>query len=415
MSISGKEDEIMLLHRKRLMIPLFFCLAFGSAQSLLAAEYVFPQVADGQSPGLAYVTSFLLNNVTDVQNKLTLSFYKGAAAGPANGSPWEIELLSHDRGTISGRRATHTIVLGPGETLNVFTAATNPITVGWARIQSSAPLNVSEVFSAVRPDLSPMRVVWEAGVLSHPATARFSFEANYSADETVIGTLVDTGYAIANPNPESATITAVLYSRLGTELSRRTIPIPSNGQIAEFMSERFSGVPLPEQFHGLLRISSDDNVAVCALRMSSGSKGDVFSTVAVNPDLTLGYHPMNDREPSTGPGSAEAISVPTEVTGSKNASDSSSDGDWYAVDMRSGETLYALLIADIMGSTYDGDIVITDAARNEIKRADSWAIGLNDAALDFRAFTAGTYYINLRSRTGSNTSGASYRLYVTIR
>ena len=308
----------MLLHRKRLMITLFFCLAFGAAQSLPAAEYVFPQVADGRSPGLAYVTGFLLNNVTDVQNTLKLSFYNGAAAGPANGSPWEIELLSHDRGTISGRRATHTIVLGPGETLNVFTAATNPINVGWARIQSIAPLDVSEVFSAVRPDLSPMRVAWEAGVLSHPATARFSFEANYSAGETVSGTLVDTGYAIANPNPESATITAVLYSRLGTEVSRRTIPIPSNGQIAEFMSERFGGVQLPEQFHGLLRISSDDNIAVCSLRMSSGSEGDVFSTVAVHPDLTLGYHPVNDREPSTGPGSAQAISVPAEITGSKN-------------------------------------------------------------------------------------------------
>jgi hypothetical protein len=405
----------MPLHRKHLMVPFVFCLAFGAARSLPAAEYVFPHVADGQSPGLGYVTSFLLNNVTDVENRITLSFYKGAATGPANGTPWEIELLSHDRGTISGRRAIHTIVLSPGETLNVFTAATNPITVGWARIQSGVPLNVSEIFSAIRPDLSPMRVLWEAGVLSQPATARFSFEANYSKDETVSGTRVDTGYAIANPNPEFAAITAVLYSRLGTEVSRRTILIPSNGQIAEFVSERFIGVQLPEQFHGLLRISSDINVAVCALRMSSGSREDVFSTVAVNPDLTLGYHPVNDREPSTGPGSAEAISVPTEITGSKNASDSSSDGDWYAVDMQSGQTLYALLIADIMGSTYDGDIVITDAARNEIKRADNWAIGLNDAALDFRAFVAGTYYINLRSRTGSNTSGASYRLYVTIR
>ena len=130
-------------------------------------------------------------------------------------------------------------------------------------------------------------------------------------DETVSGTRVDTGYAIANPNPESATITAVLYSRLGTEVSRRTVLIPSNGQIAEFVSERFMGVQLPEQFHGILRISSDINVTVCALRMSSGSREDVFSTVAVNPDLTLGYHPVNDRKPSTGPGSAEAISVPT--------------------------------------------------------------------------------------------------------
>ena len=405
----------MLFRGNRLMVALLFCLAVGAAQSLPAAEYVFPQVADGQSSGLAYVTSFLLNNVTDVQNTLTLSFYKGAASGAANGAPWEIELLSHDRSTISGRRATHTIVLYPGETLNVFTAATDPITTGWARIQSTAPLDVSEVFSAVQPDRVPERIGWEAGVLSHPTAARFSFEANYSADETVSGTLVNTGYAIANPNPESASITVVLFSRLGTELGRRTIPIPSNGQTAEFMSERFSGVPLPEQFHGLLRISSDKNVAVCALRMSSGSAGDVFSTVAVNPDLTLGYHPVNDREPSTGPSSAQTIEVPAEITGSKNASDGSSDGDWYAVEMRVGQTLYAVLIADIMGSAYDGDIVITDSARNELKRVDNWASGLNDAVLDFRTFTAGTYYINLRSRTGINTSGAGYRLYVTVR
>jgi hypothetical protein len=405
----------MLLYRNRLMLILFFCLAIGAAHDLPAAEYVFPQVADGQSPGLAYVTSFLLNNVTGVQNTLTLSFYKGASAGTANGSPWDIELLSHDRGAISGRRAVHTIVLDPGETLNVFTAATGAITAGWARIQSTAPLDVSEVFSAVRPDLRPKRVVWEAGVLSSPSTARFSFEANYSEGETVSGTLVNTGYAIANPNTEYATVTAVLYARLGTELSRQTISIPANGQIAEFISERFSGVQLPERFHGLLRISSDLNVAVCALRMSSGSAGDVFSTVAANPDLTLGYHPAIDREPSTGPGSAQAISVPAEITGSKNVPDGSSDGDWYSVDLRAGQTLYAVLIADIMGSAYDGDIVITDAARNELKRVDNWAGGLNDAAIDFRTFTAGTYYINLRSRTGTNTGSAGYRLYVTVR
>jgi hypothetical protein len=137
--------------------------------------------------------------------------------------------------------------------------------------------------------------------------------------------------------------------------------------------------------------------------------------VAVNPDFALGYHTYNDREPSTSQSNALQILLPAEITGSKNVPDINADGDWYAVNLQAGQTLFVTLVADIMGSPYDGDIRILDAAGNQLKREDNWASGINDATLDYRVLSTGTYYINLISRTGSNTSRTSYKLYVIAR
>lgn len=375
-----------------------------------AAEYIFPQVADGGSSSLAYVTSFLLNNVNDAKSTITISFYRGG------GTPWLIELRSHDRPDISGRNSTFTFTLEARETANIFTAAGDPIAVGWARIQSSSPLNVSEVFSSVRPDLNPQRVNWEAGVLSGPVAAKFSFEVNYSSDDTLSGTAVNTGYAIVNPNGDPAAVTATLYTRTGTQLEHKTISLPANGQISEFVNQRFNVSQLSGRFHGLVRLQSDVNIALCALRNSLGGGADVYSTLAVNPDFTLGFHPVNEREPSFDRTSALPITLPAEIVGAKNVPEANADGDWYAVSLLANQTLYVVLIADIMGSSYDGDVMIRDSGGNQLKRVDNWASGINDVALDYRVTTGGTYYVQVMSRSGAGQpAGASYRMFVMAR
>jgi hypothetical protein len=390
---------------------LYFAVSlqiFASAAG--AAEYIFPQVADGKSSSLAYVTTFLLNNVNDVKNTITLSLYQGG------GTPWLLELRSHDRPEISGRNSTFSFTLEARETVNIFTAASDPIAAGWARVQSSSPLNVSEVFSSARPDLNPQRVNWEAGVLSSPVAAKFSFEANYSSDDTLPGTGVNTGYAIVNPNSDPATVLATLYSRTGTQLEQKTIPLPANGQIAEFVNQRFNVSQLPGRFHGLVRLQSDLNIALCALRNALGAGADVYSTVAVNPDFTLGFHPVNEREPSFDRTSALQITLPAEIVGAKNVMEANADGDWFAVSLPANQTLYVVLVADILGSSYDGDVTIRDSAGNQLKRVDNWASGINDAALDYRVTTAGTYYVQVMSRSGpGQAAGASYRMFVMAR
>lgn len=260
-------------------VAILLLFAFLSAETTFGAEYIFPQVADGKSSNLAYVTTFLLNNVLDVRNTVTISFFQSNA----HGSPWALGLRSNDRSDISGRNSSYSFALDPHETVNVFTTATDPIGAGWARIQSSAPLEVSEIFSAFRPDLTPQIIMWEAGVLANATSTQFSFEGNFSQDETVAGTLANTGYAIANPNDIGAAVTARLFSRTGTLLSQKTINLDAHDQIAEFLNQRFSDVSFSQRFHGTIRLTSDYNVGVCALRASSGPNGDVYSACRGQP------------------------------------------------------------------------------------------------------------------------------------
>lgn len=399
-------------------ILVSMCFLFLAAGNALGAEYLFSQVADGSSGNLAYITTFLINNVSNTSNTVTVSFFQGGLDNPANGQPWILDLRCNDRVDIGSRNSTFTFRLAELETVNIFTTGTGPIGTGWVKIQTTVPLNVSEIFSALQPDVTPQKINWEAGVLANPAAPRFSLEANLTPNETVAGTHVNTGYAIVNGNNGAATITATLYQSTGAQLGQpKTITLPPNGQLAEFIDQRFNDVvqQWPQPFHGMLRLSSDLNISICALRWSAGAGSDVFSTMAVNPDFTLGYHTYNDREPSTSPSNALQILLPAAITGAKNVPDGNADGDWYAVNLQAGQTLFVTLVADIMGSPYDGDINILDGAGNVLKQENSWASGIADATLDYRALSTATYYIRMMSRTGANTSGTSYKLYVMAR
>ena len=352
-------------------ILISVCFLFLAADNALGAEYLFPQVADGSSGTLAYITTFLINNVSNTSNTVTISFFQGGSPIRPMASPG-FSIC----GAMTGATSAAGIPPSPSawlglETVNIFTGGTGPIATGWVKIQTTVPLNVSEIFSALRPDVTPQKINWEAGVLANPAATRFSFEANLTPNETVAGTHVNTGYAIVNGNNDAATITATLYHRTGAQLGQpKTITLPPNGQLAEFIDQRFNDVvqQWPQPFHGMLRLSSDLNISICALRWSLGPDSDVFSTVAVNPDFTLGYHTYNDREPSTSQSNCLQILLPAEITGAKNVPDGNADGDWYAVNLQAGQTLFVTLVADIMGSPYDGDINILDAAGNVLKQ-----------------------------------------------
>ena len=83
-------------------ISVCFCFVLLTATTARGAEYIFPQVADGSSGSLAYVTTFLINNVRSSSNTVTISFFQGGLSNPDNGQPWILDLRSNDRSASPG-------------------------------------------------------------------------------------------------------------------------------------------------------------------------------------------------------------------------------------------------------------------------------------------------------------------------
>jgi hypothetical protein len=181
------------------------------------------------------------------------------------------------------------------------------------------------------------------------------------------------------------------------------------------MDQRFTDIQLPARLHGLISFSSDVNIAVTALRLSTAPGGDVFSTVAVNPDFTLGYHPVNDQEPNDTISNAQAISIPAEITGFKNATNLAPDPDFYSFNLQANQTIYVVGIADVMGSPVDIDLYLRDALGNQLRFVVNWAAGTTDALFSQQVFTTGKYYLQVVCGSGANSSGGAYRILVMAR
>jgi hypothetical protein len=84
--------------------------------------------------------------------------------------------------------------------------------------------------------------------------------------------------AIANPGATDANVTLTLRNDLGVVIATKTVTVKGKNQIAEFITEMFTGVPaVPQEFTGSLAITSGTPVAAIGLRF----RGQNFSTVPV--------------------------------------------------------------------------------------------------------------------------------------
>lgn len=391
---------------------MFVCLSPLWAQG---SVYVFPQVADGPTGNVFFYSNFLLNNVMSSDNTVTIQFFH------SNGTPWVIDLRSNDRPEVTSHTSSATFVLHSAETANLYTGGVDPLTAGWAKVTSTLPLEVSEVFDVAR---APLIVTSESGVLPGPLATQFSFEANVSSNEFGAPLSINTGFAIANPSAATATVTGTLLNRTGTQVSKtgnesviapKTITIPPNGQNVQFLSQLFNDFTFPPIFHGTVRFSSNVNVGIVALRDVNSGSGDIFSTIAVNPDSTLGYNIFYDQEPNNTFGTAQMITLPARVIGTMIQPDGSADVDFFAVNLQAGQTLSVFAVADILGSPLDDVIILFDPTHTQVAINDNFTIGLKDPFVSFTAPTTGTYFIEHGSTNGTSSRSSYYELLVRAR
>jgi hypothetical protein len=392
------------------------CLALSTLIFLCAeplwgqgSMYCFPQVVDGVSGDSFYLTNFFLNNVRSNNNTVAMQFFH------SDGTPWLIDLHSIDRSEATGHVSSMNLILQAGETVNLFTGGTDPIAVGWVKIQSTLPLEASEVFSLAKKTSPSPALVWEAGVLPASSYTQFSLEANVSSDDVLVGTRVNIGVAIANPNGSTAVITATLFNRTGTQVSQKVLTIESNKQQAKFLNEIFDNFTFSGRFHGVVRFSCNVNIALVALRGSSGPGGDLFSTIAVNPDSTLGYNIFYDRGPNGSIDTSQLITLPTRIIGSMIDPTGTAEFDDYSVNLQAGQTLYVVAVADLLGSPLDSIIKILDSSGNPVASSNVLSPGLRDPFVRYVVPVTGTYCISYQSINNTHSSGSYYELLVTAK
>lgn len=85
------------------------------------------------------------------------------------------------------------------------------------------------------------------------------------------------GVAIVNPDPSAvAHITITLRNEAGMEVGTKNFDVSAHSQISKLVTELYAG-PLPRDYTGTLSISSNNPIAVAALRFRGGN----FSTLPV--------------------------------------------------------------------------------------------------------------------------------------
>ncbi|MBZ5536591.1 MAG: hypothetical protein LAO31_11600 [Acidobacteriia bacterium] len=397
-------------HTSKIIILGFFILAVGGS-SLWAqgSVYFFPQVADGVTGSKAFSSFFFLNNTLSIPNTVTMTFTK------SNGTPFVVNLRSFDRPDAEGNLSSTTFTLQAGESEHFFTGAFDPLTVGWCKVNSTAPLEVSEVFDVLRISGTPIVVTAEAGVLPSTGATLFSFDGDVATGFPDTGTNTNTGIAIANFSGSDAVITATLLDRMGGQINQKIVNVGSKQQTALFLNQIFPDTTFTGIFHGTVRFSSNVNVAIVALRDVAGPAGDTFSTLAVNPDSTLGYNISYDREDNDSVGSAQPITLPARIIGTMTAPNGGADEDNFSVSLTAGQTLYVFAAADIIGSPLDDVIEIKNSSGTILAENDDFSTGLRDPFVRFVVPTTGTYIIEHGSTNGTSSRGSYYELLVRAR
>jgi hypothetical protein len=385
-----------------------FSPSHGWAQG---SEYIFPHMVDGESGTIFYSTSFLLNNASNLVTSVTIRFFR------SNGTPWMVDLRSFDRNELAGRASSRTFNLQPREAVELFTGGTDPLAAGWARIDSGMPIDSSEVFGVFNK--SPVFLRSEAGVLPALAATLHTLYTSVSTDEPATGTSVDTGIAIANLSGAQAVVTATLFDRVGVQLTQGTLTLPANNHTAMFVSQIFNNFSFSGRFHGMVRFTSNVNIAVVGLRQAYGDS-DTISTLAVNPDSNLGRITIYDREPNDSRPQAQPLGslpaeIPVEIIGTMNTPADGGDTDQFSVNLRVGEVLYVFAVADLIGSPLDDVITIRDSLGAQVATNDTFSAGLRDPFIRFPVSINGVYYIEHSGAGGTSGRNSHYRLHVLVR
>ena len=230
--------------------------------------------------GGGWVTQVILVNPTDSMITGTVGFL-GPGSGTAAASPVILTLDDGSTGSdfdysIPPRSSQRFITSNPFGALNSGSVRAVPDS------GNAAPSGLV-VFSYAPAG----KTLSEAGVPALPKGSAFRSYAEASGMPGQVGS-ISTGLAITNVGDASNTVTLEVTHLNGSlAAAPETLTLPPSGQVARFLYDIFS---LPDNFSGVLRVTSAADIAIVALRLRVNKNGEIKVTT-----LT----PSNERDPST--------------------------------------------------------------------------------------------------------------------
>ena len=235
----------------------------------------FPHFTDGNG----WVTQVILVNPTDRPITGTVRFL-GPGSGAMAAAPAVLTL--DDRRT--GSEFPYSIPAGSSQR---FTTS-NPsgrVTSGSVRATPN-PGSVAPSGLVVFSFTSNGKTVSESGVPALPAGSAFRVYAESSGTPNQPGS-IRTGLAITNAADTTNMVTLEvtdLDGNLATGVASVPLTLPPSGQVASFLDEIFDS--LPDNFSGVLRVTSAAAVAIVGLRLRINERGELKMTTTPPSDET---------------------------------------------------------------------------------------------------------------------------------
>ena len=230
--------------------------------------------------GGGWVTQVILVNPTDSMITGTVGFL-GPGSGTAAASP---VILTLDDGS-TGSDFDYSI---PPRSSQRFTTSDpfGELNTGSVRVVpgsgNAAPSGLV-VFSYAPAG----KTLSEAGVPALPKGSAFRAYAEASGMPGQMGS-ISTGLAITNVGDTSNTVTLEVTHLDGSlAAAPEPLTLPPSGQVARFLNDIFS---LPDNFSGVLRVTSTADIAIVALRLRVNENGEIKVTTLV---------PSNEMDPPT--------------------------------------------------------------------------------------------------------------------
>jgi uncharacterized protein (TIGR03118 family) len=161
--------------------------------------------------------------------------------------------LSFPQYSSSTAATSMTVSIGPNDSVAIQSAASTPLTVGWADVLANGPLSGYLAFQATSPLDSQGTV---------PLDARLTNTMLIPFDNT--GGF-QTGIALANQSGTAQTVTVTLFDQNGAQLSSSPVNLPAYGHTSFFLSTQFS--KSANQL-GFMQVQGSAGVTGVGLRMS---------------------------------------------------------------------------------------------------------------------------------------------------